>query len=89
MHAYIFLYFSAAGLTDFVPKAIHNPVAIKLLVSGLLTGHICYVHLFFYTLTYFVFVFLLVPCKSCHFNILLTEAGVMHEAGYVYFIRST
>ena len=22
--------------TDFVPKAIHNPVAIKLLVSGLL-----------------------------------------------------
>ena len=23
--------------TDFVPEAIHNPVAIKLLVSGLLT----------------------------------------------------
>ena len=25
----------------------------------------------------------------CHFNILLTGAGVMHEAGYVYSIYST
>ena len=25
----------------------------------------------------------------CHFNILLTEAGGMHEAGYVYSICST
>ena len=31
---------------DFVPEAIHNPVAIKLLVSGLLTRRIYYVHLF-------------------------------------------
>ena len=37
---------SAAVCTHLVPDAIHNPVAIKLLVSGLLTGHICYVHLF-------------------------------------------
>ena len=37
---------SAAVRTDFVPEAIHNQVAIKLLVSGLLTGHICYVYLF-------------------------------------------
>ena len=38
---------SAAVWTDFVPEAIHNQVAIKLLVSGLLTGHKCYVYLFF------------------------------------------
>ena len=38
--------YSASVWTDFVPEAIHNSVAIKLLVSGLLTGHICYVHLF-------------------------------------------
>ena len=25
----------------------------------------------------------------CHFNIKLTEAGVMHAAGYVYSIWST
>ena len=37
---------SAAVRTDFVPEAIHNQAAIKLLVSGLLTGHICYVYLF-------------------------------------------
>ena len=27
--------------------------------------------------------------KSCHSNIFLTEAGAMHEAGYVYSIWST
>ena len=32
---------SAAVWIDFVPEAIHNPVAIKLLVSVLLTRHIC------------------------------------------------
>ena len=37
---------SAAVWTYFVPAAIHNPVAIQLLVSGLLTGHTCYVRLF-------------------------------------------
>ena len=42
----------------------------------------------FYIITEFVFIFQLVPCKSCHFY-LLTEAGVMHEAGYVYSIWST
>ena len=26
---------------------------------------------------------------DCHFNIYLTKVGVMHEAGYVYSIRST
>ena len=25
----------------------------------------------------------------CHFNIEMTEAGVVHEVGYVYFILST
>ena len=37
---------SAAVWTYFVPEVIHYPVAIKLLVSGLMTRHICYVHLF-------------------------------------------
>ena len=46
---------SAAVWADFVPEAIRNQVAIKLLVSGLLTGHICYVYLF-YTITYFIFI---------------------------------
>ena len=32
---------SAAMWTD-CPRAIHNPVAIKLLVSGLLTRHMLY-----------------------------------------------
>ena len=32
--------------TDFVPEAIHNPVAIKLLVLRLLTSHMYYVRLF-------------------------------------------
>ena len=46
MHAYTFLHFNDWGgwrcwWTDFVPGAIHNPVAIKLVVSGLLIGHIC------------------------------------------------
>ena len=45
---------SAAVCTHLVPDAIYNPVAIKLLVSGLLTGHTCYVHLF-YIMTDFVF----------------------------------
>ena len=31
----------AAVWTYFVLEAIHNQVAIKLLVSGLLTGHMC------------------------------------------------
>ena len=51
MHAHIFSFLmswagSAAVWTDFVHEAIHNQVAMKLLVSGLLTGHICYVYLF-------------------------------------------
>ena len=37
---------SAAVWTDFIADAIHNPVAIKLLMSDLLTGYICYVPLF-------------------------------------------
>ena len=35
----------------------------------------------FYIITDFLFIFELVPCKSCHLNNLLTEAGVMHEDG--------
>ena len=38
-----------------------NPVAIKLLASGLLTGHICYVHLFLH-LNRFCICILYVPC---------------------------
>ena len=30
---------NAAVWTDFVPEAIHNPVAIKVLLLGFLTGH--------------------------------------------------
>ena len=41
----------------------------------------------FYIISDFVFIFELVPCKSCHFNNLLTEAGVMHEAGYVDYLE--
>ena len=40
----------------------------------------------FYIIPYFVFIFQLVSCKFCHFNNLLTEAGVMREAVYVYSI---
>ena len=36
----------AAVWTDFVPEAIHNQVANKLLVSGLLTRHTCSAYLF-------------------------------------------
>ena len=43
----------------------------------------------FYILTDFVFIFSFEPCKSCHFNALLTRAGVMHEAEYVYSIWNT
>ena len=95
MHIYSFYFINWGGWrcwwTDFVPEAIHNPVAIMLLVSGLLTWRIYYVHMYicFYIITDFVFIFQLVPCKSLHFNNLLTEAGVMHEAGYVDSIWST
>ena len=37
---------SAAVWTDCILEAIHNPKAIKLLVSGHLTGQKCYVRLF-------------------------------------------
>ena len=47
-----------------VPEAIHNQVAIKLLVSGLLTGHICYVYLFLHKRSYIYNYILLVPGKS-------------------------
>ena len=36
----------SAAVWTVCSEAIHNPVAIKLLASGLLTGHICYVHVF-------------------------------------------
>ena len=78
----------AAVWTDFVPEVIHNPVAIKLLVSGLFLD-IYVMYFCFYIITDFVFIFYLVLCKSCYFNILLTKAGVMHEAGYVYALWST
>ena len=54
---------SAVVWIDFVPEAIHNPIAIKLLVSDLLTGHICYVRLFLHYNRFCIYI-LLVPCKS-------------------------
>ena len=67
-------------------EAIHNQVASKLLVSGLLTGHICYVYLFF-TSSQILYLYLISSVQVvCHFTILLTEAGVLHEAGYVDYI---
>ena len=41
----------------------------------------------FYIITDFALIFELVPCKSCQFKNLLTEAGVMHEAGYVDYLE--
>ena len=54
---------SAAVWTDFIPEAIHNQIAIKLLVLGLLTRHICYVYLFLHHNRFYINI-LLVPCKS-------------------------
>ena len=47
---------SSAVWTDFVPYAIHNPVAIKLLVSGLLTRHLCHVHLFLHHIRFCIYI---------------------------------
>ena len=67
MHIYLSILMSwadsAAVWTYFVPKAIHNQVVIKLPVSVLLTGHICYVYLFL-NHNRFIIHMLLVPCKS-------------------------
>ena len=54
---------SAAVRTYFVPEAILNQLAIKLLVSGLLTGHIGYVYLFLHHNIFYSYISL-VPCKS-------------------------
>ena len=58
------------GVGRTVPEAIHNQVAIKLLVSGLLTWRIlCYVYLF---VTYWQVLYLNDFCSVkviCHFNI--------------------
>ena len=43
---------SAAVWTDFVPEAIHNQAAIKLLVSDIYVMYIC-----FYITTDFIFIF--------------------------------
>ena len=65
---------------------ISNSIDVFILsnLSVLLIGRMSYIYI-----TDFVFIFELVPRKSCHFNNLLTEAGVMHEAGYVDSIWST
>ena len=58
MHIYLFYFINWGGWhcwwTDFDPEAIHNPVAIKLLVSGLLT-YILYMSVFT-LITNFVFI---------------------------------
>ena len=60
MHIYLFYFINWDGWrcwwTDFVPEAIHNPVAIKLLVSGLLTWLIYIMYVCFYIDTDFVFI---------------------------------
>ena len=69
-----------------VPNIIHKPVVIKLLVFGL---EIYIMYIYFtslHVLYLYRFSFVLV---ICHININLTEAGVMHEAGYVYYIWTT
>ena len=45
---------------SFCPRVYHNPLAIKLLVSGFLTRHILCT--FFYTDNRFCIYFLYVPC---------------------------
>ena len=47
---------SAAVWTDSVPETIHNQVDIELLVSGLLTGHICYVFLFLHDNRFYIYI---------------------------------
>ena len=60
-----------------VPEAIRNPVAIKYPVSDLYIKHVLYLNLFSSVLV------------ICHGNTHLTQTGVMHEAGYVYYIWRT
>ena len=47
-----------------VNEAIHNPKAIKLLLSGLSTWHICYIYACFYNKTGFVLISFYF-CASC------------------------
>ena len=57
-----------------VYSLVYNPVAIKLLVSGRLTGHIGCVYLCFYIITDFIYLYLISSVQVvCHFNILLTS----------------
>ena len=60
MHIYSFYFIKWDGWrcwwTYVVPEAIHNPVAIKLLVSGLLTGLIYYVHLFLHHYRFCIYI---------------------------------
>ena len=73
-----------------VPEAIRNPVANKLLVSGLLAWHICVIYTCLFTSWHVLNLYIFGSVQIiCHFNIKLTEAGVMHEAEYVYSIWST
>ena len=46
----------AAVWTDSVPEAMYKQVAIKLLVSDLLTGHICSVCLFLHHNRFYIYI---------------------------------
>ena len=77
MHIYLFYFINWDGWrcwwTDFVPEAIHNPVAIKLLVSGLLTWLIMYVC--FNIDTDFVFIFYMFRASHLSFKHLIDRGG--------------
>ena len=61
MHIFLFYFIDWGGWrcwwTDFVPEAIHNPVAIKLLVSGLFDLAYILCTSVFTSTTDFVFIF--------------------------------
>ena len=90
MHIYSFYFIHLVGwlfwVDRLVPEAIHNHEAIKFLMSCLLTSRICYVRLFLHQ-TGFVYISFWFRASYFAFNVMnLTEAGVMHEAGYAYSI---
>ena len=71
MHIYLFYFVDWDGWrcwwTDFVPESVHYPVAIKLLVSGLLTYILC--TSVFTSITDFVFIYYMFRASHLSFGI--------------------
>ena len=90
-----FIYFNdwvgwLCSIDRIVPEAIHIPIAIDLLVYFFFLKYKLYMCTCFkHHGTFCIYLFFLSVLVICHFNIKLTEAGVMREAGYVYSIRSS